>query len=187
MKYKFIMIWEIIKWDIPRFLKNLWLFRKEMWEHSDWDYAYSLKLLRRSLIEIQKRMKDGGEIPQSLDKKLYYMSRAIYLLDHIIEQDYLDLAELRLDMKLITTKYVFVPTDETKSSYHLTFPDETPDIKDHNRKIWNESYKIEKEMWDELFDILKGKDFKADFNLNPSLYQNKSYEEFIDGKGLNHW
>jgi hypothetical protein len=41
--------WNLFRYDIPRFVKNVWKFRKELFDHRDWDYMYSLKMLKRNL------------------------------------------------------------------------------------------------------------------------------------------
>ena len=60
------------------------------------------------------------------------------------------------------------------------------EIRDKNRKLFQEEVIIEKEVWLELFEIFQGNYFKADFYINPSL-KGKSYEELMDGKGIINW
>ena len=45
---------------------------------------------------------------------------------------------------------------------------------------------IEREVWLELFEILQGNHFRANLYTDSSL-KDKSYEEFMDGKGIVNW
>ena len=45
---------------------------------------------------------------------------------------------------------------------------------------------IEREVWLELFEILQGNNFRANLYTDPSL-KDKTYEEFMDGKGIVNW
>lgn len=45
MKYKLQRIYDTFRYDIPRFLKNIWLFRKCLWNHYSFDYTGMLRFM----------------------------------------------------------------------------------------------------------------------------------------------
>ena len=41
--------YEVFRYKIPYFLRNLWFFRNELWEFRGWDYSHNLNMFARSL------------------------------------------------------------------------------------------------------------------------------------------
>lgn len=188
IKWRLNDVWEIFRYDIPYFFKNLWLFRKEMWRFRPWDYHFNIRIWRASLFELCEYIdKEGLEIDETRRKKVYYMRRAIHLMDLIISDDFSEIAEKRLGFKYEFSPIEFEPhTDEKGEKYFTLKNYESEEIRDKNRKLFQEEVIIEKEVWLELFEIFQGNYFKADFYINPSL-KDKSYEELMDGKGIINW
>jgi hypothetical protein len=90
-------VWSAIRYDIPLFFKNVWRFRKELYNHQWWDYRYTLEMLYRSLsIMVVKLEKDGIEEDVSRGKKVAKIKRALELLKHKLDDDYIKRAELEL-------------------------------------------------------------------------------------------
>ena len=83
---------------------------------------------------------------------------------------YIDLAEESLG-EMVLHDWEFQELDN--GNFSLIDKD-TPEEKEHNRSVINLSRKIEKDEWDELFEILKG---QGDLN---------SHEEF-DGSNIKSW
>ena len=46
--------YRLFRYDIPKFIKNVWRFRKELWRHRWWDHDFTLMILKKSL-EIQEK------------------------------------------------------------------------------------------------------------------------------------
>ena len=187
IKWRFKDAWDLIRYDIPYFFKNLWRFRKEMWNYRDWDYHHALSMLRASLFHLCEYIdKKGLEIDESRKKKVYYMKRSIYLIDIILKDDFIELAEKRLGYELSHFSLEFEPIEKEGETFYSLKETRSPEEVAKDRKLFDESSKIEKEIWLELFEILQGNHFKADFLTDSSL-KGKSYEEFMDGKGLINW
>ena len=90
-------VWAAVRYDIPLFFKNIWRFRKELYNHQWYDYRYTLEMLYRSLsIMVVKLEKDGIEENVSRDKKVQKIKRALELLKHKLDDDYIGRAELEL-------------------------------------------------------------------------------------------
>jgi len=188
IKWRLKDAWEIFRYDIPHFFKNLWRFRKEIWKFRPWDYNFNIRMWRASLFELCEYIdKKGLEIDETRRKKVYYMRRAIYLMDLIISGDFAEIAEQRLGFKYEIYPMEFEPyVGEDGEEYFTLKNNESDEVREKNRKLFQEESLIEKEVWLELFETFQGNHFKANFYIDSSL-KGKSYEEFMDGKGIINW
>jgi hypothetical protein len=187
IKWRFENAWNLISYDIPYFFKNLWRFRKEIWMYRDWDYNFTLKMWRSSLFHLCEYIdKKGLEIDETRMKKVYYMKRALFLMDCIINGNFVDHAEKELGYELSKVPFEFEPIEREGETWYALIDNKTPEEKEKDENIYNRANLIEKETWGELMDILEGNHFKADFLTKPWL-KNQSYEEFMDGKGMINW
>ena len=160
-------VWEFIKRTIPRFFKNIWRFRKELASHEWWDYRYTLEMLYRSLsIMVVKLEKDGIEEDVSRMKKVVKINRALELLKHKLDDDYVDRAELELGE--ISYKPIRFEPVEGKEGLFSLVDDDTPAEKKHTRKVFKRANVIEEKEWKELWDIFKGKKFTTIENYDGS-------------------
>ena len=193
LRYKLERIWDIIVDDIPNFFKNVWIFRKDLVKHRSWDYCYTLGIFRTSLIELRKTMETGNEYKDSLHKKLAKMDRMIQLLNNRIEDNYIDQAEKELG-PLFLRKWDFEKEENGRCSL---IDNETPEEKEHNRKVFDRSIEIEREETDEFVRIFKGQeDWMYTNNLDSLGLSRDSSEwekiekadrEFFDGSGISGW
>jgi len=87
----------LFRYDIPLFVKNVWRFRRELWNHQWWDYRFNLEMLYRSLSITYKGMKErGDEVSETREPKLKSMERALELLKYKLDDDYVQRAEKEL-------------------------------------------------------------------------------------------
>ncbi len=150
-------VWAAIRYDIPLFFKNIWRFRKELYNHQWWDYRFTLEMLYRSLsIMVVKLEKDGIEEDVSRGKKVAKIKRALELLKHKLDDDYVERAELELG-ELNRPPFEFEKI-EGSDSYRLVDND-TPADKKHASKVYKRARVIEDKEWKELWDIFKGRKF----------------------------
>ncbi len=164
-------VWSAIRYDIPLFIKNVWRFRKELYNHQWWDYRFHLEMVYRSLSIMEKGLSGRGiEVDSMRDKKTQKMRRALELLKHKLDDDYIERAEGELG-SLNHTSFEFEKI-EGSDSYRLVDND-TPAQKKHARKVYKRARVIEDTEWKELWDIFKGKKFTT-------------IEEF-DGSDLRGW
>jgi len=171
----------IFKYKIPNFLRNVWLFRRELTEFRWWDYGYTLSMLRRSLeIMATKFEKDGIEEDISRMKKVDKMRRAIEILSNVRGVAHIEMAEKELG-KLFSGPVEFKESESHPGSYELV-DNETPQEKDHNRKVFNRASEIEESEWKELWEIFKGQDCKS-----CKLGKKKSWNDWFDGSGMRGW
>ena len=150
-------VWSAIRYDIPLFFKNVWRFRKELYNHQWWDYRFHLEMMYRSLSIMEKGMSEKGiEVSETRDVKVQKMRRALELLKHKLDDDYIERAELELGE--LTHKSIEFEPIEGSDSYRLVDTD-TPAEKKHARKVYKRARVIEDVEWKELWDIFKGKKF----------------------------
>ena len=165
-------VWAAIRYDIPLFFKNVWRFRKELYNHQWWDYRYTLEMLYRSLsIMVVKLEKDGIEEDISRGRKVQKIKRALELLKHKLDDDYVERAEAELG-ELSYKPIRFEPVEGKEGLYSLE-DDDTPAEKRHAKKVYKRARVIEDKEWKELWDIFKGKKFTT-------------WEKF-DGSDLRGW
>jgi hypothetical protein len=170
------------------FFKNLWFFRKELFEYRRWDYTFNLNLLRRSLegtvdyIEIK-----GWEVDSSRLKKVAKMRRAIEILNNIDTHPYIEMAESKLG-KLSKMNFEFEPSPDNPEMYQLK-DIESEDERKHNRSIYDLSDQLENDEWNELWTILRGQDINEYKTFKNTKETNNGFEwdEWFDGSGMNTW
>jgi hypothetical protein len=106
---------------------------------------------------MEKGMSEKGiEITETRDVKVQMMRRALELLKHKLDDDYIQRAELELGE--LTHKSIEFEPIEGSDSYRLVDTD-TPAEKRHARKVYKRARVIEDKEWIELWDIMKGKKF----------------------------
>ena len=189
MRYKLQNIWDFIRWDIRRFFFFFWRFRKELKDFGGWDHHYVMQMLNRSLTVMRDSFeKDSNEYESMKIKKLEHMNRALYLMDCILNDKFHDMAEERLGYEMIYTPFEFEPeiNKDGKKVYKMITKEESEGDKEKNMKLFYESSKIEREVWSEFFDILKGDVYFHD-QVSREEFKDKAYEDVHDGKGLINW
>ncbi len=133
--------------------KNLWLYRNLIWNHRPWDFDHHiLSTIKFQLTQLRHEMETGYEVRESLDLKLKDIDRALELLTHLIEDNYIDRvgglsAEPTLEFVDIEGTDLYELKD-TRTELQKAFDSTTIE------KAW----KLEQEEWSELWSIIdKGK------------------------------
>jgi hypothetical protein len=151
-------VWAAIRYDIPLFFKNVWRFRKELYNHQWWDYRFHLEMMYRSLSIMEKGMSEKGiEVTETRDIKVQKMRRALELLKHKLDDDYIQRAELELG-EINRSEFDFESV-EGKEGFYRMIDNDTPAEKKHARNVYKRARVIEETEWKELWDIYKGKKF----------------------------
>ena len=171
--------YELFRYDLPRFFKNIWRFRKPLWNHYWFDHHSSLTFLEVSLTHISDNVeKRGNEVDGPRLKKVAAMRRVVELIKNYNKDNYIDMAEKELgELILHDWEFEYVPD---KPGFSQLVDNDTDEERVHNRKVFDRAREIEKQEWDELFVILKGQDYtKFDEDID-------WYEQF-DGSGIKGW
>ena len=186
----FIDIWEFFRYDLPYFFKNICYFRKEMWKHRKWDYHYSLILFRKSLTMLRDVKINDHEIEDTKNKKILQMNRVIQILDNIIDDNYIEMAEKESNKEIVYRGFEFIPIEN--SEYFEMKDDLTESESESNRTIYTLSNTIGENEWNELWDILKGKDYESfirtkEYDELSDEDKEKTFNDIYDGSDLRGW
>ena len=120
---------------------------------------------------VVKLEKDGIEEDGSRGKKVQKIKRALELLKHKLDDDYVERAQTELG-ELILSDWEFEKTEE--GNYRMIdLVIETASARKHNRKVFKRASDIEEKEWKELWEIFKGKKFTT--------------MESFDGSDLRGW
>ena len=171
--------YSLFRHDLPRFFKNVWTFRKALWNHYWFDHHGTLKFLEIGLTNISDTVeKYGNEVDGPRLKKVAAMRRAIELIKNYNEDNYIDMSEKELgELMIHDWEFEDVPD---KPGFSQLVDNDTDEERVHNRKVFDRAREIEKQEWDELFVILKGQDYTK-FDKDTDWY------EQFDGSGIKGW
>ena len=89
--------YEFFRYDISRFVKNVWRFRKPLSNHYWWDHHSMLQFMETALVHMSDNLKTrGNEVEVPRMKKVIAMRRAIELIKNYNEGNYIEMAEKEL-------------------------------------------------------------------------------------------
>jgi len=180
-------VWAFLVRGVPNFFGNIWKFRKELYNHQWWDYRYTLEMLYRSLVIMEKELSVKGiEIPAHRDKKVAKIRRAIQLLDNRLNDNYVEQAEKELG-ELIHRDWQFEPTED--GNYRM-IDNDTKEEREHNRKVFKLASTIDDREWRELWNIFKGQsflDFKKYTKTLPNDKLESAWDEWYNGSDMRGW
>jgi hypothetical protein len=182
--------WDIIRYDVPRFFRNLWMFKKDIYDYCWYSGQHAvLPFMKTALTDMAAKIDERGwEVEHSKSKKIGKMVRAAYIMERFIEDDFLELAEKELG-EVVCHGFEFEPVPD-KPGYSQMVDKETPEEKEHNSNVFARSREIEDQMWAELWTILKGQEYsdfdkiKGDAKMKE---QDNLYNNWFDGSGLRGW
>jgi hypothetical protein len=70
------------------FIKNIWKFRKALWEYRGWDYSYTLHFLEICLTDLSNSLQ--YEVPESRLKKIAKINRCVEIIKRKRDDIYFD-------------------------------------------------------------------------------------------------
>ena len=96
MNYRVRKIYDLFRYDIPRFLKNVVVYRKVLWKTFNFDYSGSLYFMREHFKQLEPVLRNGHHI--NGDKTADKVKVCILLLDRILDfSEQYTLSELDVD------------------------------------------------------------------------------------------
>jgi hypothetical protein len=173
--YYIILKDKIRSWK--NFIKNIWLFRKELTDFHWWDYSGLIQFMNTGINEMVNGIENkGSEIKSTKMKKVDKMRRACEILQNHIDDNYTTMAENILG-KLYDSEIKFVPLEDRPDLFRYE-DGLTEEQSEHNLKVFLKSRELEVKEWEEFCEIIKG---QGDF------FEQDSWEEEFDGSGLKNW
>jgi hypothetical protein len=187
--YKF---YSFFRWDLRRFFKNVWMFRKALWNYRWWDYTYPLNFLQITFEDMSEKFeKQGIEVDEHRLPKVEKIKRANEILKNILEYNYIELAEKELGPIVYKPlEFKEVPGDP---NLRELFSNETDEEKAHSRKVYKLATDLEESQWIELWTIISGKKICIPDNSESAggKKETSSVEEILskipDGSDLRTW
>ena len=186
--YKF---YSFFRYDIGRFIKNVWRFRKALSNHYWWDHHGTLMFMETGLTHMADNMEvKGMEVDGPRMKKVAAMRRAVEIIKNYNQSNYIEMAESELGpIYLHDWNFEEVPD---KPGYSRLVEEDTPEERKHNKKVFDRVRQIEENEWDELFKILKGQDYKeyrklVKLDKKREIKNDNLWDEWFDGSGLKGW
>lgn len=171
--------YELFRYDLPRFFKNIWRFRKALWNHYWFDHHGTLMFLETGLSHISDNVeKYGNEIDESRLKKIDAMRRTVQIIQNYNNDSYIEMAEKELG-EIVLRDWEFEPVPDRPNLSRLV-DNETEEERAHNKKIYERASEIEEQEWNELFELLKGQNYK---NFDKEI---DWYKQF-NGSGIKNW
>ena len=180
MRYKLQRIWETFRYDLPRFFRTLWVFRKALWNYRWYGGHHSVFPFMADAIEdihtnVEKR---GIEEWISKGKKVEAMKRCVYLLNLFAEDNFVEEAEKELGLEMIFRNH-FEPLEDRPDLYEMV-EDLTEEEKKINERILRRAHDMQKKGWKDLMHLLKGQNY--------SKFNKKSeFLDQFDGSGIRGW
>ena len=77
-----------------RFFKNIYTFRKDLWNHTDYDSMDSLSMFNTSLKNLSKHMNKAGNQGFHFNKRRSALDKTISLIDKVLNHEYLDTSKI---------------------------------------------------------------------------------------------
>ncbi len=182
MNYHFLQrslskIWHLTRYQIPYFFRNIYFFRKELWQYNNFDYIPSLMLFKRSLIDLRTSNAYYSEIHVHGDLILNQMDRVIEILTYFCEDQFKELAE-----KELNKKYTHISFD-LKKSLGVMLNSLSEQEEADNHEIMKLENKIQQDAWIELWSIIQGSPI-----LQKYLNENEGHDDQIfDGTDMRNW
>jgi hypothetical protein len=176
--------WDFLRYGLPNGVKNIFFFWGVIWRYRSWDSSFQMRILARSLEPLAHTLEHyGNEVDGPRLKKVAKIKRAIEILNHQVNDDYIALAEEKLGSTVNHSYGIFGDKDEE---------DEPLEIKEINRKIFALSSELEEQEWDELFTILRGQNHKAYVMLCDKAKEEGDinrdiWDQWFDGSGMRGW
>ena len=174
----YFKVWFLFRRDLPEFIRNIWIFRKALWNHRWWDWVHTMKILQTSLKEMERGMQKGKECRETRDKKIYKMRKAIYLMDRFMEDDFVHVAEKELGE--LPDRNLEFECSEDNPGYYIIKDTDTDEEKIHRKKVYERAREIEEQMWNELWDTFRGQDYSK-------FDDEKEWDDQFDGSGMRRW
>jgi hypothetical protein len=153
------------KWyDFRRGVKNLWNYKKVVWNTGDFDYAYILRMQKFQLERLLKVLENGNEVDEYRLPKVEDIKRCIELINNQLEDNFAE----RCGYDTSRHTMGFTPIDETldgEKLFKMVNTNPNPQSDKEMTEIFAKARELEKKEWDELWDTIKNGN-KSNFGLN---------------------
>jgi hypothetical protein len=183
--------YSFFRYDISRFIGNVWRFRKALANHYWWDHHATLSFVEIGLSHMADNLETKGlEVDGPRLKKVAKIRRAVELISNYNDDNYIEMAEAELG-EIVHHEWEFEDVPD-KPGYSRLIDKDTEEEKVHNRKVYDRSTEIANSEWNELWTIIRGQDYEEYSAIYKSLNEEEKKEEdhhnkWFDGTGMRGW
>ena len=187
--------WDTIYYDIPRFFRNIILFRKALYNYYWFDSSYMMQFMHICISDMaEKTDKYGNEVKINKDKKVAAMREAAKLIKNKLDDNYIERAEEKLG-KLPDHPLDFIESKDHSGCFQFVDHD-TPEEKELRTKVYKYARKLEEDEWNQIWDILKGRthsEYLSWLEIHKHEFTQEELDnfdagyQFFDGKGMSSW
>jgi hypothetical protein len=180
MRYKLQRVWEVFRYDLPRFFRTLWVFRKALWNYRWYGGHHGVFGFMADAIKDMHTITEERGIEEwvSKGKKVEAMKRCVYLLNLFADDSFVEEAEKELGLEMVFRNH-FEPLEDRPDLYKLV---EDLTIQEHeiNKHILTRAHEMQDQGWKELMHLLNGQDYnKFDKEIE--------FLDQFDGSGIRGW
>lgn len=117
MNYRVKQFVDLFRYDIPRFIKNVFVYRKALWNTYNFDYSGSLYFMREHLKQLEKCIRNGHHLHG--EKQADKVKICVLLLDRILDStDQYNLDNIGVDFSTKKFKLVHTPKNSEHPRYN---------------------------------------------------------------------
>lgn len=186
--YKF---YSFFRYDMPRFIKNVWKFRKALYNHYWFDHHGVLTFMQIGFTDMADNIeKRGMEVDESRLKKVAKMRRVCQIIENYNESNFVEMAEKELG-EIVMRDWDFEEVED-KPGFSRLVDNLTEEESEHNSKVYARAREIEEAEWNEFCQILKGQDYNEYKEFEKTLTEEQrketdQYYKWFDGSHLKGW
>ncbi len=180
MRYKLQRVWELFRYDIPRFFRTLWVLRKALWNYRWYGGHHSVfPLMADAIKDMYTHIEERGiEELVSKDKKVEAMKRCVYLLNLFAEDNFVEEAEKELGVEMVFRNRFVALKD--RPDYFEMVNDLTEEEHKTNEQILKRAHDVQSKGWKELIHLIKGQNYSK-------FKKEVDFIEQFDGSGIRGW
>ena len=130
--------------SLIRFFKNVYVFRKDLWSHENYDSMDSLSMFNTSLKNLSKHMHSVGNQGFHFNKRKSALDKTISLIDKILTYEYLDISSIEKPQPPYNGETSFASNNAVKNNFS---------------ELLNHSIKEEDRDWSRVGTLLKSRQF----------------------------
>jgi hypothetical protein len=166
--------------DLPNFFRNIYKFRKALWNHQWWDYSGTLDFIQIGIDDMSKNIRlKGVEVEHSKMKKIAKMKRVVEIIRNLREDRYFDIVEKEMGRGLAPSNFGFIPSEDHPGYFEM-IDNNSEEEQDFKHRYFDRMREIEEEEWIELWDIMKGQDSSV-------YFKGGNWDDIFDGSGMRGW
>jgi len=156
------ILWRLRNTKVISFIRNTWLFRKELTEFRDYDSSYNLSLSARSFELLADNIENGFEYYKDRIPKVTKIRRVVEIMRNLSDESkYIELAEENLGFEVggsFKNDFEFkeLPLTESGEIFYELVDHRPEDVKKRNNQIFDLSDELQINELEELTELIKG-------------------------------